>query len=86
MRSTPGFRSTKAQKGSFPIGGLSIAVPGQILGLYEAKEKYGNPLVSWSSLIEPTIAMCEEGITVSRDVANALKDEKQYVLADPGMR
>ena len=36
-------------------GGLSMAVPGQVLGLYEAKEKYGNPVVTWASLIEPAI-------------------------------
>ena len=65
---------------------MSIAVPGQILGMYEAKQKYGNPAVSWASLFEPMIKMCENGIRVSNDVAEALQDEKDHVLADPGMR
>ena len=63
-----------------------MAVPGQILGLFEAKEKYGNPDISWSSLIMPTIEMCLNGITVSPDLASALKEKKEYVLLDPGMR
>jgi hypothetical protein len=31
-----------------PIGGLAISVPVQI---FEAKQKYGNPDVSWEGLI-----------------------------------
>ena len=63
-----------------------MGVPGQVLGLFEAKEKYGNPDISWSSLIMPTIEMCLNGITVSPDVAYALNDQRKYVLLDPGMR
>ena len=62
-----------------------MAVPGQIKGLWEAKKKYGNPNVSWKSLIQPSIDLCLEGIPVSSRVAIALKSKARYVKADPGM-
>lgn len=70
----------------FKIGGLAIAVPGQIRGLWEAKQKYGNPQVSWESLIQPSINLCLEGIPVSLDTAQSLKSKRYWILQDPGMK
>ncbi|XP_050429822.1 scoloptoxin SSD14-like isoform X2 [Adelges cooleyi] len=53
------------------IGGLAIAVPGELQGYWTIYNKYGGK-VTWSSLFEPTIKLCEEGIVVSRRLANTL--------------
>ena len=67
------------------VGGLAIAVPGQIKGLWEAKQRYGNPQVSWESLIQPSIDLCLEGIPVSFTTAQSLKSKRYHILQDPGI-
>ncbi len=48
-------------------GPLSVAVPGELMGYWEAKKRHGNPEVSWESLVQPTIGMClKEGIPVTK--------------------
>jgi len=46
-------------------GPKSVAVPGEIAGYWSAKERYGNASITWRRLVEPTVRMCREGITVS---------------------
>ncbi|XP_023326865.1 glutathione hydrolase 1 proenzyme [Eurytemora carolleeae] len=64
-------------------GPLSIAVPGEISGYWEAKKRFGCTCMSWARLVEPTINMCRNGITVSWTHANTLADNE---LTDPKMR
>ena len=63
-------------------------MPGELKGYWEAKQKYGNPNVTWASLIEPSIKMSREGIYTSFSQAKVLKDEgkKAIMYKDPGMR
>ena len=42
--------------------------------------------VSWKSLIEPSITLCEEGYPVQPHMAKALKSKREYILAEPSMR
>jgi gamma-glutamyltranspeptidase/glutathione hydrolase/leukotriene-C4 hydrolase len=67
-------------------GPLSVAIPGEVRGYYSAKLKYGNPNVTWSSLIQPSIKMAEEGIRVSWSLAEVLVEEKENIFQDPGLR
>ena len=46
-------------------GGLSVAIPGEIKGYAKAKEMFGNPAVSWESLIQPSIELARKGIPVT---------------------
>ena len=46
-------------------GPLAVAVPGEIKGYHKAKELFGNPAVSWESLIRPSINLAREGIPVT---------------------
>jgi len=62
---------------------LSVAVPGEIAGYWEAKTRFGNPSVSWARLFAPTIDICRNGIKVSSFHANALA---AHELKDPAMR
>lgn len=70
----------------FSTGPLSMAIPGEIRGYWEAKSRYGNPAVSWASLLQPSIDMCFGGIDVSRNLAFALRDKRDLVMADQGLR
>jgi len=65
---------------------LSVAVPGEVRGYFTAKSKYGNPNVTWASLIDPSIKMAENGIRVSWSLAEALVNEKSNIFKDPGLR
>ncbi len=47
------------------LGARAGAVPGEVRGYWEAKQRFGNPEVEWSSLVQPSIVMCEQGIPVS---------------------
>lgn len=66
-------------------GPLAIAVPGQVRGYYEAKLRFGNPDVSWASLVQPAIDLARNGITVSWSAAKALRNNRQYIHAEPAM-
>ena len=68
------------------IGPLSMAIPGEIYGYFEAKKKYGNPNISMLSLMQPTIDMCRNGIEVSWSALNSLKDQEELIRKDDGMR
>ena len=67
-------------------GGLAVAVPGEIMGYARAKELFGNPAVSWESLIQPSIDLARNGIPVTFSHASNLEGSKSSILKDPGMR
>lgn len=46
---------------------------------------YGNPEVSWASLLQPTIDMCRNGIEVGSSLKNALDDKEPEIRNDPGL-
>ena len=68
------------------IGVASIAIPGEILGYFEARKRFGNPNLSMKRIMKETIELCKRGITVSRSLARALKKTEQDVLNDLGLR
>ncbi|KAL7048243.1 hypothetical protein ACKWTF_003283 [Chironomus riparius] len=57
-------------------GGLSIAVPTEVKGLWELHQKYGK--LSWKTLIKPSIDLAEKGFTVPSYLAKVLiaREEK----------
>jgi len=68
------------------VGGKSGGVPGEVRGYWEAKQRLGNPHVTWAQLIQPAIDFCEGGITVTAHAANALRKSQKMIIADPGLR
>ena len=70
-------------------GPLSIAVPGEIAGYWEARRRFGNPEISWQRILQPTIDMCRTGVQVSHTMAGELEDrdftdeEMRKVFLDP---
>ena len=59
-------------------GGLSIAVPGELPGYFEAHRLYGR--LPWEELFTPTIDMCEKGIEVNDHLARGIKKTKALLL------
>lgn len=52
-------------------GGLAIAVPGELKGLYALHEKYGK--LKWSELVEPVANLARNGFKVSTYLGNVIK-------------
>lgn len=51
-------------------GGLSVAVPSQIKGLAKAHRQFGK--LPWADLLEPTIALCQQGFPVTPKLAKTI--------------
>ncbi|KAJ3652515.1 hypothetical protein Zmor_018472 [Zophobas morio] len=66
-------------------GGLAVAVPGELRGYWEAYNKYGGG-VAWKDLIQPTIDLCNEGIPVTKYVAEVSEANKEVIMKDNILR
>jgi len=62
-------------------GGLSIAVPGELKGMWELHQKYGK--LQWAQLFEPVIKLCRKGHVVSRYLDNVFTKRKTIILSSP---
>lgn len=69
----------------FCLGGLSVAVPGELRGYWEAYKKYGGK-VPWKRLFEPSIKICKEGFKVFPYLANLITKNEVTIRASPGLR
>ncbi|KAL1210663.1 Glutathione hydrolase 3 [Cardamine amara subsp. amara] len=66
------------------VGALSIAVPGEIAGLYKAWERHGR--VPWKRLVEPSIKLAREGFEVGSHLAFALSKNEAMIKNDIGLK
>ncbi|XP_031825343.1 glutathione hydrolase 1 proenzyme [Nomia melanderi] len=64
-------------------GGLAIAVPGELLGYWEAHQRYGK--LPWSELFEPTISLCETGSFVNDYLARYLVSKESLIRAESSL-
>ncbi|KAI4456640.1 gamma glutamyl transpeptidase [Holotrichia oblita] len=66
------------------IGGLAVAVPGELLGYWEAHQDFG--LLPWADLVQPTIDLCRKGHLVTPYLATMFKARQQTLLDSPSLR
>jgi len=60
---------------------MAVAVPGELKGYSTIYNLYGGG-VSWKSLFEPTIKLCEEGMTISKRLAINLNNHEDLIKND----
>jgi len=61
-------------------GGLAIAVPGEVSGHYAAWQRFGR--LPWGDLIVPTAVLCEQGFTVEKSLAAAIRQYETTIRND----
>ena len=65
-------------------GGLSIAVPGELKGMWELHRKYGK--LPWRKLFEPVIKLCRDGHEVTEYLARVLRLKEKEIKEIPSLR
>ena len=73
---------TKNPKSSL-VGGLAVAVPGELKGMEVAHQKYG--ILPWEELFRDAIHFAKNGVRVSKDMAHAIQISEKEISEDPGM-
>lgn len=61
-------------------GGLAIAVPGEVSGHYAAWKRFGR--LPWGDLVIPTVILCEQGFTVEKSLAAAIRQYETTIRND----
>ncbi|KAL7098654.1 hypothetical protein ACP275_09G031600 [Erythranthe tilingii] len=88
MRETaPGRASKDMFSGRFSeyqSGPLSIAVPGQLAGLYTAHKQYGK--IPWESLVKPAENLARKGFIISSSLFKTMDSMKSTIMADEQLR
>lgn len=69
---------------SKPSGFKNVAVPGTVMGLWEAHQRFGS--MPWADLVAPAIALAEEGYVLSDGEADATGGRARVLATDPGAR
>lgn len=64
---------------------MAVAVPGEVKGYMTVYNRFGGN-VSWESLFEPTIKLCEEGMVISERLAISLKIKEELIKNDTILR
>ncbi|KAJ8722020.1 hypothetical protein PYW08_004422 [Mythimna loreyi] len=66
------------------VGGLAIAVPGELAGYGALHQEYGH--LPWRALVEPTAKLCREGHLVNAYMGRVLRSYSDRIKAEPSMR
>lgn len=65
-------------------GGLAIAVPGELKGLYELHKKYGK--LEWREVVEPAMLVAENGFKVTQYLENVFEVRGDKIKGSPVLR
>lgn len=88
MRETAPLASSQNMYANNPdtksLGALSLGVPGELAGLYEAWLKYGR--LPWKSLFQPAIKLAREGFVIAPYLANVIYGHADSITSDPGLQ
>lgn len=71
-------------KESSKVGGLSIAVPGELRGYGAMYREYGR--LPWRELVQPTAELCRRGHRVSEYMGRTLHSYSDAIKSEPSMR
>jgi gamma-glutamyltranspeptidase/glutathione hydrolase len=62
------------------VGGLAVAVPGELRGFEELHNRHGK--LAWSKIIAPAIRLARDGFEVTRELAKVMQ-EYPFLKTDP---
>lgn len=65
-------------------GGLSIAVPGELMGYERAHSKFGK--LPWKKLVEPSLKLCKEGFYMTKHMKGAYINKFNRTKSDDILR
>jgi len=65
------------------VGGLSVGVPSEVHGIYEAHMKYGK--LPWKNLFQENIQIAK-GFPASSQLVKRINKFKEFIAIDPGLR
>lgn len=65
------------------VGGLAVAVPGELRGMAAAHARFGR--LPWRTLFEPAIQLARDGFPCGPSLAAAIRSSLSYILADEGL-
>lgn len=66
------------------LGGLAVAVPGELYGYYELHKEIGK--LQWSTLFESAINIAYEGFPLGPNLAHALESSRRDMTSRQNMR
>lgn len=69
---------------SKPSGFRNVAVPGTVMGMWEAHQRFGS--MPWADLVAPAITLAEDGYVLSDGEADATGGRARVLATDPGAR
>ena len=67
-------------------GPLAIAIPAELKGYVEAKERFGNPQLSLLDIFQPTIDLCKQGFKATRSLVRAINQFDTKSKFDKNLR
>ncbi|XP_043484623.1 scoloptoxin SSD14-like isoform X2 [Leptopilina heterotoma] len=65
-------------------GSLSVAVPGELAGYWEAHKRFGN--LPWAELFEPSIEICDNGYNLTKSQYKGLQEDNFNIHDDPTLK
>ena len=65
------------------VGGLAIAVPGELRGLELLHRRHGS--MPWEKLVRPAMELARDGFEVGPYLAKTIKEKEKYVRSMPNL-
>ncbi|XP_076359107.1 scoloptoxin SSD14-like [Tachypleus tridentatus] len=66
------------------VGGLAVAVPGELKAYWLAHQRYGK--LNWSDLVLPSVKLSRNGIKVGKHLGKMIMRFKDTIMSEPSLR
>ncbi|CDK26296.1 unnamed protein product [Kuraishia capsulata CBS 1993] len=73
----------KGREDDAKVGGLAVATPGELKGLFELYSRHGSGNLEWADLVMPVADLAREGWIADPILEFSLWNERDYILKHP---